>query len=194
MDPNEIQTNLPSYLTSYEQSKLREAFLSYEDKALYTKSLEGPYYQGDVWRGFKIRNHKGEEKAVTGIALSNSCDIAPENTREIRSKVTFCPLIPLRKYLMLLEKAGRTNDEINQKADIIRKQHITNLFYLPEGDGVESESIVLLDDIYSCKSDCLFKNPDTEVVCRLNQLGHYLLLFKLSIHFCRFGEQVNRGL
>lgn len=67
------------------------------------------------------------------------------------------------------------------------------MFYLPRGSGVEDDSIVLLGDVHSIRLEFLRSRPQFKRLFSLNQFGHWLLLFKISVHFCRFHEQIDRS-
>ena len=54
--------------------------------------------QGDGWKRLQLRNFESGEKIfVNGVILSNTCDVAPENPRELPVKIIFAPLIGLAK-------------------------------------------------------------------------------------------------
>ena len=68
-----------------------------------------------------------------------------------------------------------------------------NVIFLPANSQME-DSIVFLDKIYHV--DNRFINRDTledQRLFSLSDYGFYMLIFKLSIHFSRIQEKVNRG-
>lgn len=126
------------------------------------------------------------------IVLSNSCDIAPENGRHTPINICYAPIINLDKY----------NDELVQqygkiKADniinSIRKQETTQYFYLPKAPSLGYEGIVFLDQITNAPNDpgCQSKMMENHLFT-LSEYGFYLFLFKLSVHFTRLGECIDR--
>lgn len=76
---------------------------------------------------------------------------------------------------------------------ISKQQKITQIIFLPANSQME-DSIVFLDKIYHV--DNRFINRDTledQRLFSLSDYGFYMLIFKLSIHFSRIQEKVNRG-
>ncbi|MGZ5601252.1 MAG: hypothetical protein ACXWFX_11735, partial [Methylobacter sp.] len=61
-----------------------------------------------------------------------------------------------------------------------------------KGGYLESDHIVLLDDLHTLPVKLFCEKNDREKQFTLSQAGFYLFLFKLSIHFCRFHENVLR--
>jgi hypothetical protein len=90
--------------------------------------------QGDAWRGFSVFEFNSESlhRAVVGIVLSNSCDLAAAN-RTDPAFVTFAPVLRLDRILSFFREAGNSDDQIKSKSESIRKQQISSMFYLPPG-------------------------------------------------------------
>jgi hypothetical protein len=126
------------------------------------------------------------------VVLSNTCDVAPENPRDLPVNIIFAPLIPLEGYTALLLGAGVTQQSIDDKVAAIRRQRITSLFYVPTGGGLTSEHIVLLEDIHTMPAKIYEEERATAKIFTLSQAGFYLFILKLSIHFCRFHENLTR--
>jgi len=75
----------------------------------------------------------------------------------------------------------------------IKRQEITNAFYLPKKEHIIEESIVLLDNVNSCKVDYFTERGIKGIrLFTLSDYGFYLFIFKLSIHFTRVREDVER--
>ena len=68
----------------------------------------------------------GERKEVSGIILSNSCDVAAENQRDLPVNVLFAPLIELNKYVQSLRAVGKKDEQIESVVGNIKKQYITS--------------------------------------------------------------------
>ena len=146
--------------------------------------------QGDGWSGLGIISYEtGERKQVRGIVLSNSCDIDPSNKRDIPVKILFAPIIKLKAYAGLLEKANIPKENIVGKFNSIRDQRVTTLFYLPQGTGLEDEYIALLDDIHSLPLKTFLEQKNRSKLFTLSLPGFYLFILKLTVHFCRFNEE-----
>lgn len=76
---------------------------------------------------------------------------------------------------------------------ISNNKNNTQIIFLPANSQME-DSIVFLDKIYHV--DNRFINRDTledQRLFSLSDYGFYMLIFKLSIHFSRIQEKVNRG-
>lgn len=59
--------------------------------------------QGDGWSGFERFDRKsGSSRTVNGIVLSNSCDVNPNNPRDVPTRITFAPLIKPSNYENML--------------------------------------------------------------------------------------------
>jgi hypothetical protein len=83
--------------------------------------------------------------------------------------------------------ANQTDDKIAA----IRKQHVTSLFYLPMGASLNEDHVALLDDLHTLPLR-MFQNADRPKLFTLSQVGFYLFVVKLSIHFCRFSGDISR--
>jgi hypothetical protein len=76
----------------------------------------------------------------------------------------------------------------------IVRQEITTFFYLPKGALLPEDHIALLDRINNC--DLRFLSEEFVRENRLFSLsnyGLYLFLLKISIHFTRITEGLDRG-
>lgn len=186
---------LPKYLTPAQKKDLYselESFPAITSFYLPPGTIKEDLLQGDGWRGFLLISFETlERKVVSGLLLSNSCDIDVRNPRVSPRNLLFAPLIPLAKYETLLKAAGVSDIAIGDMLDSIRKQLITDIFYLPDAPYGPGESIVMLDNIHTQPLD-VFLSADRKLLFRLNQTGFYILLIKISIHFSRFQEGVQR--
>jgi hypothetical protein len=191
----------PFFLPSKSKDKLEKeirAFLASNNYPnLYISSGDEHLMQGDAINGLeKIIFDTVKKQEIRGIAFSNSCDMSVENPRIRPMNVCFSPLIKLSAYLELLESNGIDKTRVSAHGEAIRKQELTNIFFLPSGGINEEDSLVIFDDISSMPLNILaskIEKKDSRVLFSLSQFGHYLLLFKLSIHFCRFSEHIERS-
>lgn len=186
---------LPKYLTPDQRRELWAELREFPNiRSFYMPPSPGDdgALQGDGWRGLVvIRFETLEQRNVTGLILSNSCDIAPENPRASPTNVVFAPLVALDRYADRLRASGQTAEQVAGLLDSIRKQEVTQLFYLPGSAYGPPESVAFLDDVHSHPAEHFFRSERVRVF-RLNQVAFYVLLLKLSIHFCRFQEGVPR--
>lgn len=201
-DAEALQKQIPYYLTAEPAQKVLVAELKALSEGATTKGYFIPrgyaphataMLQGDGWRGFQVFSFAtGNRNAVRGIVLSNSCDVSLENERVLPPRVTFAPIVKLSKIQQRFAASGLNGEQIESRLQAIRSQSITNIFYLPKDGPLEDEYIALLDDLHSMPVEA--HNKDTaEKLFTLSMVGFYLFVFKLSVHFCRLHENVDRS-
>ena len=200
MNLDDIKIFLPKYLSSASQQELfgnLKSFPDNIDQRIYTDYLKSSpvIYQGDGLNDLLIVDLPNTEiKQRPAMVLSNTCDIDPSNKRPYPSQIVYAPIIKLDKYIDLITtKSNLDKNQIKTHLSTIRKQRYTQIFYLPLLDNVIEESIVFLDRIYNVSND--FVDRDTLSKIRLFSLsdyGNYLFLFKLSLHFMRIQDSVER--
>ena len=187
---------LPKYLSPAEQSQLYDGLRAFPAGVNYythRTDLSSLLLQGDGWRGLLAIDFETlNKRSVSGIVLSNSCDISEANERAIPPLLQFAPLVPLAKLKALLVQAGKSEAQISSQFDAIRRQHTTATFYLPALGTSLDESIALFDTMQSIPLSA-FLSADRSKFFTLSQLGHWILLIKLSIHFSRFQEGISRA-
>ena len=147
----QIKLFLPKYLTPAQTSELFSELSKFPDNMSFylgNPAWKEELLQGDGWHGFIAINFEtGDRRSIAGIVISNSCDIFPENVRDLPVNVLFSPIVELSRLVDRLRAGGK---ELN--ADMmagVRKQRVTQMFYLPEYPGVWPESVVLLDNIHT---------------------------------------------
>lgn len=188
---------LPKYLSPESTKSLFEEIKSFPDNIntrfysdILSKKLE--IFQGDGLRDIYISNISTTEfKKTNVIVLSNSCDISKKNERFSPINMTYCPIIKLEKYKELLKEFDY--DKIENHVNTLKKQEFTSIFYLPKNEYLEDDCIAFLDKINNIEVEKL----DYDKVCSnklfsLSQYAFYLFLIKLSIHFTRMLEGIDR--
>lgn len=189
----EIEKHIPYYLTLPRKVGLLKALQEFPNCNYYITAYKDEVLQGDGWSGVEIiRFEDGSRNAVHGIVLSNSCDIDPQNERDTPSHLTFATLIPVSVFARVLDQAGLTEQQKTSKLDAIRGQQITSLFYLPQGGELREDHIALLDDLHTVPLPYYLQKADRKKLFTLSDVGFYIFLMKLSIHFCRMHEEVDR--
>ena len=191
----QMRLYLPKYLTAERQDELRKELRAFpHNKTIYTAyDVQGELLQGDGWRGFlAIDFFSRQAKVVSGLILSNSCDIDTNNRRWLAPNVTFAPLVRLDAYIRRVSEAGATDEQIADAQKAIRRQEVTSLVYLPAIGGVMEESVARLDDVRGHPVEHFMALSERSRLFRLNDFGFYLFLFKLSLHFTRMQEGVLR--
>ena len=198
-DADALRQQIPYYLTADPAQKVLLAELkSLSDGANKGYFIPNGYdgyttemLQGDGWRGFQVFSFtNGNLNPVRGIVLSNSCDVTPGNARVMPPKVTFAPIVKLSKIVERFEAFGLTKEQVESRLQVIRAQGVTSIFYLPADDLLEEEHVALLDDLHSMPLEA--HGQAAEKLFTLSTAGFYLFVFKLSVHFCRLHENVDR--
>lgn len=161
----------------------------------YNREVKEPFFfQGDIINGFPVPYfEKGKyinRYQIRSILLSNTCDMSEDNKRSFDMNVCIAPVQTVSNFLYDLDK-----DLQQQIYDSLKKQLITNLFYLPP-TGQE-----LINDPrhkgYICNLDQIFNLPLEILLLQISHLekirdeslshfGLYLLVTKISYHFCRY--------
>lgn len=184
---------LPYYLTEEQKSGLAKALKDYSALSnIFTQQFQDEILQGDCWEGIPHITHSGRRDNIQGIILSNSCDIDTNNVRHTPVHITYAPLLNLSAYIEIL-KRQLSPAEVDDKVSAVRSQRITNIMYLPASVSNTVDSIAVLDMASSIPYKIFEAEAARRKVRSLNQLGLYLLSFKLSIHFCRMHEGLQRG-
>jgi hypothetical protein len=199
----DIKRYLPQYLSPKQQADLFSELESFPDniqKRLYSNSFveDGFIYQGDGLKRLLIVDLPSQNaREGPGLILSSTCDISFENPRKFVSpRIVYCPIIKLSTYKEWMERKGLLNESGALEAHLtaILRQEITTYFYLPRGALLDEDHIALLDRANNCD----LRAFDVETIKNtrlfsLSNYGLYLFLLKLSIHFTRITEGLNRG-
>lgn len=190
-----IQDQIPYYLSQEAKDNLVKALKSFPDNINYYINLyKSNMLQGDGWTHFElIRFEDGDRKKVKGIILSNSCDIDPTNRRDISPIITFAPIIKVSRYASTLKEAGLDDKKIEGKIKAIKEQSVTTLFYLPKEGTLDEDYIALFNDLHTIPLGAFQSSTNREKLFTLSQIGFYLFILKLSVHFCRFHENIDRN-
>lgn len=201
MNLEEIKLYLPKFLSQESEKELYSEirlFLGDVSKnRYYTTRLEKTpiIYQGDCLINLPVYNYY--EKIISEtkcIVISNTCDIDLSNPRNMPPFIAYCPLINLSKYEDLLNTKGITKQSIESHINAIKKQEVTQMFYLPKSKNLEVDSIALLDKTFSCPNYLIQRSElESSRVFTLSDFGAYLFILKLSIHFTRIQDKVERG-
>lgn len=190
-----FQAFLPPYLSGEDRAKLYADLLKFPKiQNFYLSDSEEELLQGDGWTGFVAIDIASKTVGTKrGLILSNSCDIDLSNPTQLSPRVLYAPLIAFSSLRDLLSKrAGKSPEQIDAHLESIRRQHVTNIFFLPSGPYGPDESVAFLDNIWTDRVAGFLSRGRTRLF-RLSQPGWYVLLLKLSIHFSRMQEGVRRS-
>ena len=200
IDFDEIKKYLPKYLSQEATEKLFQDLKDFPEnihKRLYGDILgkENDVFQGDGIIDLPVVNLP-DEVVRNGkvMILSNTCDINLDNKRIFSPRIMYCPILRLSSFVEMLGKRGISVERIAQFVNVIKNQEVSSIFYLPQGNDLEEDYIAILENINNCDIKVIQKE---EVIDRrlfsLSNYGFYLFLFKLSIHFTRIREAIERG-
>lgn len=200
-DPEALSRQIPYYLAEEDREGfLKELELLVQSRGTniflsdYHHDFKDCLLQGDGWQGFEFFSfEKGEKRSAKGIVISNSCDLHPDNPRDVPTRVTFAPLVKLSTFRTLLIQSGMKIEQVENKIQSIKAQKTSNIFFIAAGSKLEEDYIVRLDEIHSMPVARHQESPKRARIFTLNMPGFYLFVFKLSVHFCRLQEAFVRG-
>ncbi|WP_155997114.1 hypothetical protein [Thioalkalivibrio sp. ALMg3] len=193
-----IEVHLPGYLSSSSYDELIRQLRKAPDIDAFfwnpTDQEAGGVLQGDAWTHIPIRDTStGEQKHVTGVVLSNSCDIDPTNEGRPNRRVLVAPAIKLSNYEQLLHNARPDRSRNLSHVEDVRRNRVSSITHFPAESNInETERVVILDHVYSVPLEEFQSAIETRVF-RLSNAGFYIFLLKLSIHFTRLHERVDRS-
>jgi hypothetical protein len=201
MNFEEIKLYLPKFLSAEAERELLHEMRNFISGTLknryYSSFLEkNPIiYQGDGFFNLPLYDYdENKIKHTKSVVLSNTCDVDMENPRKFPIFITHCPLINLSKYKAHLERSSITNEQIESHITSIKNQEVTQMFYLPKNQILEDDSIALLDRSFSSPNNLIDRNNlQSNRIFSLSDFGAYLFILKLSIHFTRIQDKVERG-
>lgn len=200
MKLEDIEKYLPKYLSTENQKDLYTQLKEFPDNIskIYGSdfTFQAGILQSDVVSGIPFFNLPDTTSKISkAMVISNSCDIDPVNNRPIPPKVSYIPLISLDKFIKLLKSQDIGDERIRGIVESIKKQEKTNMFYLPRGAHIEEDMIALFENVLSINRDTFFDLAEAESykLATLSNYGFYMFLLKLSIHFTRIQERVDRN-
>jgi hypothetical protein len=197
---DDFKLYLPKYLTPESERDLFEGLNQFPaniHERFYTtyRRSDLVVYQGDGIKDLLIINlPKTENRLGNGMIVSNTCDIDLRNPRINETRVCYSPIMNLKKYKDLLsQKLSGNSQKVDNHINRLKRQEISHIFYLPKGGDLKEESFIFLDRIINCANSCIdrIKIKDTRLFT-LGNLGFYIFLFKLSVHFTRVNEKIDR--
>ena len=196
----DIKIYLPKFLSAESEKELFEGLKKFPDNIdtrLYTNYLDDSkiIYQGDGIKDMLIFNISDKEiKPTPSVIFSNTCDIDLNNKRNFPSQIVYAPIFNLKKYEDALYKnSKKSKEQIYSHIESIKKQEVTQIFYLPQIEDKIDDSIVFLDRVFNCPNNYVEReNISDRKIFTLSDYGAYLFLIKLSIHFTRIQDKVER--
>ena len=131
---DEVKKYLPQYLSVTAQEGLFEELSQFPhniDQRIYTSCLteQENIFQGDGIEKLRYINLPNTAIGeVSGMVLSNTCDIDQSNQRIMPLRIVYTPIFNLIKYKLLLienhvNTGKRTIESINSHIDNIQRQY-----------------------------------------------------------------------
>lgn len=198
IDFDELRNYLPKYLSKEAKENLFNDLKDFPDNLetrFYSTHLsnDSTVFQGDGLRDLPIITLPDTRvEPVPSIVISNTCDISFDNVRTLEPNVLYCPIIRISRYIQILRQNGLSEDKIENFRSEVKRQRISSMFFLPRYGDLPEDCIALLDSICNARSSILPNDPSSTRLFSLSNYGFYLFLFKLSIHFTRIREAVDR--
>ncbi len=195
----EIKKYLPQYLSDTSLQQLKEELTKFPTDGtkdtVYTCALSGANYllQGDGIAEMSYLDFPNNKIAhVNAILLSNTCDMSTDNKRMNPCRIMYAPILNFAKYEEKLRKDFPTERANNHLKDI-KAQQISQILYLPKGGKLQYDGIVFFDRAISIPlSEEAVKRMCNNKLFTLSNFGLYLFLFKMSFHFTRIQERIDR--
>lgn len=195
----EIKKYLPQYLSEIELNNLRKELENFPTDGtkdtVYTIALANADYllQGDGVANLNYINFPDVViKPIDVILLSNTCDMSIENKRMNPCRIMYAPILKFDIYARKLRESFPSQRVDNHLRDI-KAQQISQAMFLPKGGKMDYDGIVFFDRAISIPlSEETMQSMCDNKLFTLSNFGLYLLLLKLSIHFTRIQERIDR--
>lgn len=196
---DEIKKYLPQYLSDAELNHLKDELAKFPTDGtkdtVYTIALNGAKYllQGDGISKVPYLNFPNADKRLANvILLSNTCDMSTENKRMNPCRIMYAPILNFDKYAEKLRETFPEQRVRNHLKDV-KAQQISQMLYLPKGGKMDYDGIVFFDRSISLPlTESSVKTMCDNKLFTLSNFGLYLFLFKMSVHFTRIQERIDR--
>lgn len=200
IDLEEIKLYLPKYLSTSSEQNLFENLSDFpkniSSRIYSTRHLSDDLiFQGDALEGLLVINLPDPTiRETKSVVLSNTCDTDLQNVRMYPSSICYSPIFNLNKYIEKLKaKKIASPQKINEFTSQIKNQRISQIFFLPKGGKLTSDSFIFFDKINSCDNNSISREGlSSKRLFSFSNYGFYLFLFKLSMHFSRIREDIDR--
>lgn len=191
----EIELYLPKYLSPETKNDLFKN-LDNLPKSFDMFIKDGSLNKEELLQGDGIIINMQNIK-MTIMIISNSCDIDPNNTRIFESYMLYAPIFSIDRYRESLIKDGISEDKVNNHIHDIKKQKITQIFYIPKSNStiLQEDCFIFFDRINNISLKKLYNKNECEYqrIFSLSQTAFYIFLIKISINFTRMMEGIDRG-
>lgn len=165
-----------------------------EGHGFITGNHPEPRLQGDIVERvpYLVRNSNGYEVVLARVMLlSNSCDMANASSRIVSPRVTVAPAMRISRWRAMLDSLGASTQAIDSMVREAARQATSAILYVRADGVLEEDLVVLLDQAQSLAVEDINTSSNTRLGV-LTDRGHWAMLLKLSTHFCRLREGVDR--
>lgn len=196
----DIKKYLPQYLSDAEMGRLKKELEQFPTDGtkdtIYTNALADADYllQGDCIGDMDYLAFPDMRRGkVNAILLSNTCDMSTTNKRMNACRIMYAPVLNFCKYAEQLRK-DFSEERVSNHLKDIKAQQISQILYLPKGGKLPYEGIVFFDRVISVPlNEERVKGMCGKKMFTLSNFGFYLFLFKISVHFTRIQERIDRS-
>ncbi len=173
----------------------------FEYPNFYTTNTPDYLLQSDILNSIRTVDWDGTKGDFipifsSGMLISNTCDVAPDNVRNINEKhALIAPILELSIFFDELNTNGYDEPQIKELHRKLKEQAPSNVIYLPPNFINGKEYIVFLDKISWIPISQLTGGYETIIDNRfigLTNWAFYLFLFKVAYHFARLGDSYDR--
>lgn len=152
--------------------------------------------QGDIYGGVPVvirADGRVDLQQKRVMLVSNSCDVAKENSHDLPVSLTVAPVLRLERFRQMLLDSGVAVASVDSMIQSLQVQELSTMLYIPAGPGVAEPMVVMLSEVQAMLIDEFqAAGPSRDAV--LSARGFWLLLLKLAMHFCRPYEGVDRNI
>lgn len=186
---------LPDFLRQSDREALFAELRGFPTEIEYyatSPDLMRSMLQGDGWSGVVVLDYvTGARDSILCAVISNSCDVAPDNPRRLPYNVLVVPLVSYPALVTRLQASGVSPQSLRDTTSALMRQEWTAAMYFPPNPAIPDGAVALLDSVQSIPYAAL-DFVRLEKRWTLSQLGFYVFVLKLSIHFTRLGEGFDR--
>ncbi len=165
-------------------------------RGMVAANHEEPLLQGDVFENVPCVSRASGVAAISprrAIVVSNSCDVSTDNPRNLPVHISVAPVLRLARYEQMLLDHAVVPQRVAGIVASIRRQEKSDVLFLPAGAGLTEDMVALLDQVQSMPFSQFAAAPAGPRAGVLTQRGFWVLLVKLSMHFLRPHEGVERA-
>lgn len=192
-----ITQYLPQYLS---EESLRDLFAQLKDfpenlTSMYLASIKYPdeVLQADIIDDIPVFDLPDTSmKKSKVLVISNSCDNDIANSRLFPMSISYVPILKFDSLITKLRSLEIPSQKIDSFIENVKKQTLTNVIFLPRGTVFDEDLVAFLDRSLNINQSKFLKLAKNNKIATMSNYGFYIFLLKLSIHFTRIREKIDR--